>query len=247
MDDRLVVGWIFIAIAVLALLLMGVPALRRWQRARSAERVELGRGLRGGGEYVAVEGTAQALDGEETVASPLEERECLAYTYRVQERRRRGGKSRGSRWVTIESDEATVPFELDDGTGRVAVRPQEPTLLLSKRRTRQNHGRTRGVRVGSVRFGTRRQRHTETRLEPGDFCCVVGQMQAATEGGGHREIVPTNDGTALVIGDRPYRSVLRRLLGRALLMSLFALVFGGFGAVALLDYYGIVEVGFETG
>lgn len=76
---------------------------------------------------VAVEGTARPTD-DGSVQTPFSGREALAVEYRLREAM---GKNRQTPTKLAEGDER-VPFYVDDGTGRVLVRPEAADLELER-------------------------------------------------------------------------------------------------------------------
>src|SRR5262249_30482282 len=67
---------------------------------------------------VKVMGRAVALEG--TFRSPLADRDCLYFQFKVQEKRQRSAGPHGgggSYWKTVIDDAQSLPCALDDGTG----------------------------------------------------------------------------------------------------------------------------------
>lgn len=110
---------------------------------------------------VEVSGTAKPLHG--TVTAPYSNESCLAYEYRMEERQTDFDDDDTTDWRTVESGEDSVPFLVEDDTGRVPVDPvgadisMNDTDYSSSSRTRRIEGR---VDVGETVhvFG---HRHTD--------------------------------------------------------------------------------------
>lgn len=61
--------------------------------------------------------------------SPLSQTPCVYYSYKIEERRRSGKKTR---WVTIKKGSSSEPFSLDDGTGRILIAPNGAHVVIHK-------------------------------------------------------------------------------------------------------------------
>ncbi len=223
-------------VAVFMLIFATAPAVRKWRRTTAATPIKIGTGLRSGQQRVAIEGRAEKLQA--LLTSPMQKADCLAYQYKVEERQR---NRRRTNWATIQETAAAVPFRVDDTTGRIQVHPGDTPLLdLSQRRTRDI---TRGDSSnGPLRIGQTRHRHTESRLDPDDFCCVVGQATSTADG---FMIKPVSQDDPVIIADIPYRRLRRKMLRMAILITLISLVLGGFGIALLLEHFGLVDTPFE--
>jgi hypothetical protein len=93
----------------------------------------------------------------ETLAAPVTGEPCVGYEY---DRYSRSPGDHGD-WTRVETDEAVVPFYVEDDTGRVAVVPDGSWLDF------EGDTAERGA-------GTR---ETEARLAPGDEVHVHGQRR----------------------------------------------------------------------
>lgn len=81
---------------------------------------------------VEVEGEIEPA--RETVTAPVSEEECVAYEYEATQTRRFGSRSYRS---VVESERDSVPFYVDDGTGRVLVDPEGAEIDVEKRETEE--------------------------------------------------------------------------------------------------------------
>lgn len=84
---------------------------------------------------------------------------CVYYHYTVEERKR--DSDGDTKWETIESRHGFVPFVLDDGTGSIIVRPEQPgemTVSLAAKHTRT---------AGDLRY-------SESRIDPGMTVFALG-------------------------------------------------------------------------
>jgi hypothetical protein len=83
-----------------------------------------------------LEGTAKPVDG--TIEAPLTDDDCLYVSWRVEEHR---GSGDDSDWVTLASDDLSVPFLLDDGTGQMLVEAHggDPEFEISDENRTETH------------------------------------------------------------------------------------------------------------
>lgn len=79
-----------------------------------------------------------AHDDGETVEAPFTDEACLHTDWEIEEWRK-DHDDNDHRWVTIAQGARSVPFSLDDGTGRVVVRADtgDPTFEISDSNTRR--------------------------------------------------------------------------------------------------------------
>jgi len=93
----------------------------------------------------------------ETLAAPVTGEPCVGYEYD------RYSRSTGNDdWTRVETDEAVVPFYVEDDTGRVVVVPDESWLDFEQDTAERGAG----------------SRETEALLAPGDEVHVHGQRRA---------------------------------------------------------------------
>jgi hypothetical protein len=96
---------------------------------------------------VEVAGTATSL--HDTVTAPYSDEDCLAYEYERKERRDdlHDEDDNTSEWRTVDSGEDSVPFLVEDDSGRVPVDPDGANVSMDERdyssgtRTKQIEGR----------------------------------------------------------------------------------------------------------
>ncbi len=111
-----------------------------------------------------VEGTAEPL--AETLRSPYDDAQCLAYSYTKKRKEHDpSDDDGGTEWRTVDSGSDAVPFAVADDSGSVPVDPSAATLGLDTAYS------DRGARI----------KRTESRLDPGDGVHVIGQKRPARE------------------------------------------------------------------
>lgn len=81
--------------------------------------------------------TGEAVPRDEPARAPFSGDPCVAATYTVEETRESQG---GTRWVTLEKGSVSVPFHVEDGTGRVLVDPADADFEVGT-----DHGARRTV------------------------------------------------------------------------------------------------------
>ena len=211
------------------------------------------------GGLVELEG--KAVPEDERLEAPFTGTDCLAYRWRVESRRR---SSDNNRWVHVASGHESVPFRIEDDSGRILVDPAGAELSIGiSDTTNVGRGETAGDRIAAflesvdvepgkgdernlgpltVETGDRR-RYREGRIEPGDTVHVYGPAE--------RDFTVADDAddvTAAVrdeAGDGPFlvsdadeSSTVRRFLWRGVALSAFGSFFLFFALPALLGGVG---------
>jgi len=121
---------VFSAIPVLLVLWGGVMIYRTYEGRRRAADIDEGSDTavadaRPGSGVIEVTGTARATVDDLVPATMLDTEGVVVRTV-VEERAADAvGDARGTDWDTIYADGDFVPFEIDDGTGQIAVEPPE--------------------------------------------------------------------------------------------------------------------------
>ncbi len=129
--------------ALLAALMM-VLAIRavKFKRLMEAVPTSSTQGLSFG--LSEVKGLVETDDQHPFIRDPLTNQKCVAYDYKVEEKR---GSGKNAKWHTIEHRAECVPFWLEDNEGKVLVRPEGADIEYPK-----HHSETRGNRRYSVRL-----------------------------------------------------------------------------------------------
>lgn len=114
---------------------------------------------------IEVEGTAEPLS--ETLRSPYDGADCLAYGYskKRKEREKNEDGEYETKWRTVDSGDDAVPFLVSDDTGSIPVDPAGATLGLDTEYS---------DRTGDVK-------RSEKRIDPGDGVHVIGRKIPAVE------------------------------------------------------------------
>lgn len=147
---------------------------RWWRWARLIEDTPTSQIRSAAQGLVELVGTARALPGT-PIRGPLSRRECVWWTYTVEQRTRnqRGGSS----WKRVRHGTSDGLFHLHDATGECIVDPEGAQVLPSQRNTW--FGSTPmpeagpPARRGLHLFG-RKYRYTEARLHDGDPLYAIG-------------------------------------------------------------------------
>lgn len=156
--------------------------------------------------------------------SPLSEKECVYYTYTIEEYRSSG---KSSRWVTIKSGSDQSLFFLKDDSGAVLVNPDGATVDIPSDFTYQTRmgkdppGAVIKFLVANKLsyesfFGLNKtMRFTESYVAPGDKLYIIGEAQdnPHLEDGSAKkneeDIMIAKGGNFYYISDKPEAEVLR--------------------------------------
>lgn len=133
--------------------------------------------------YVELTGIGKLMDGP-PIISPLTGTQCTWYSYRIEERRRSG---RRTRWVTVDKGTSDELFILEDETGTCVIDPEGAGITPAAKDIW--YGSTprpaSGPGGGRRWFSGRRYRYTEQRLHPGEPLYAIGLFETVGGAGGH--------------------------------------------------------------
>lgn len=208
------------------LITIGRTSLRRHSALVETDTVPIAEATPG---LVEIEGHVLPLEDE--LEGPMSGERCVAYHHEIERLRRR--RKRRS-WRTVHKERATVPFCIDDGTGKLEVDPDTIDLELQKTiqldedeldaETRDQYTTTIAddgllEEVEATISGqTNRLRATERTLTVGEPVVAIGTLQAA-------------DGRHVLVGEGAPVAFLSDERPEALVSSLFwkgtALTAGG--------------------
>ncbi len=173
---------------------------------------------------IEIEGAAETL--VETASAPYSGRTCLAYSAKKQrkEREKNDDGEWETNWNTISSPSGSVPFNVVDDTGSIAVDPEAATLGMDGEYSN---------RSGDIKY-------SENRIDPGDEVHVIGQKRSVTE------TRPELDDATEYIGDGDAAPTFRitdgseletvvRMFGRSAASIVFGTLIAGMAGFMLLD------------
>ncbi len=205
---------------------IGGKSLWRWRRLSADDPIRIGEAITRSGT-IEVEGTVQPH--ESTLESPHFGEECVAYEYKIEERRRRRSGNSGSRttWRTIDSGEESCPFIVEDGSGTAYVVPDGASFSLESERTRKTNAQGDPIRDDSTlnfslsanlpglgNLGVNNRRFTEKRLTVGSHCYVVGAAERPPAGIDTDVSIVSTGASLFMISDATEAETRRRLLLR---------------------------------
>ena len=231
-------------LAGLGVVAWGGRLLRRWNHIRAGDAVTV-REATSSTNPVEVEGTVRVLD--EVLESPIFGEPCVAYEWKLQERRRSSGRSGGSRsnWVTIDSDEDAVAFALEDDHGRAHVDLAGASLSMSSETTRELEDDASlppemprpddVVSIGSIELGTQPLRYVEERLDVDDEGYVFGQAEVPRAGTGATiELADGPETPMFLVSDGSESATARRFFLRGAGFTSFGMALTVFGIAAVV-------------
>lgn len=192
----------------------GVFALRDAFEIWSHEPVDAA-AVRHESGVVEVSGTAKRLD--ETVTAPYSDTDCLAYEYTRKERRDDVGDDDNSPdWRSVESGSDSVPFLIEDDTGRVPIDPRGADISTSD----------------TDYSSSTRTKRLEGRLDAGETVHVFGHHHRNGTGELADEPVYVGDGGEVNfrIADTSGTRAVLRLFAKGAGAIVFGAVFGGVAA-----------------
>lgn len=165
------------------------------------------------GDLVELEG--EAAPAEETLTAPVTGEPCIAYRYRVEDRRWAG---RHHTWVTVDHGRGSVPLTVDDGTGRAYVDPQGARLELhdvevvtvDDDEQPPEPVRELNESVPAVDDGDR-ARYREWRLDPGETAYVLGVVEDYPTADDLGRTVVADGSGPFIVADRGEEKLKRSL------------------------------------
>jgi hypothetical protein len=101
----------------------GLKSVRDWWRILTSESLPIDEAV-ATSEPVQIQGHVRPLQPDDTLTSPILNRECVVYEYTISKVVQDSGGS------TIDSDTAYRSFIIADGTGEILVNPDEDSLSL---------------------------------------------------------------------------------------------------------------------
>lgn len=159
----------------------GFRNLRRLRMMEDTPTAKIRSAPQGYGEF---EGHTRMLPGE-PIRSPLTQRECVWYSYKVEERHtsHHRGKSH-TQWRTIDSSTSEALFLIVDDTGEAIIDPDHAEVSASSSQTWYGNQRFPGADSGG--FWTRwigmgNYRYSEKRIHEHDPLYVLGLFTSVTE------------------------------------------------------------------
>ncbi len=131
--------------------------------------------------YVHLEGTAEPSSDEGELRSPLTNRPCVWWAYRVE--RCQSGRTRGAGWSALEQGSSVAPFTLRDTDGQCLVGPVGAEVIPAVHNVwrgstpRPDGPPAREIQVASA-LDDRPYRYTESLIPPGVKLTVLGELRS---------------------------------------------------------------------
>ena len=167
--------------------------------------------------------------------SPFANAECVFYTYKIEEYKKRG---KNSSWVTIRTGSSSDPFRLRDETGAITIFPAKAELHLNVDEKYQTSPFSisddeRVFKAGLERLGIsptgflfeRKLRCSETYVRPGDQIFIFGtalRHHDRTDSAVNQDnlYIATNEKDYFVISDSSEKELLSSFNWKVYLMVL---------------------------
>ena len=173
---------------------------------------------------IEIEGTAETL--VETASVPYSDRTCLAYSAKKQrkEREKNDDGEWETNWNTVSSPSGSVPFNVVDDTGSIAVDPGAATLGMDGEYSN---------RSGDIKY-------SENRIDPGDEVHVIGQKRSVTEtrpelGDATEYVGDGDDAPTFRITDGSELETVVRMFGRSAASIVLGTLIAGIAGFMFLD------------
>lgn len=217
------------------LVVWGVNGVRRTLAVWANDPIPIGEAHLADGT-IEVEGTAEQLS--ETLRSPYDDAECLAYSYskKRKEREKNEDGEYETKWRTVDSGDDTVPFLVSDDTGSIPVAPEDATLGLDTEYS---------DRTGDIK-------RTEKRIDPGDGVHVIGQKLPAVESnadlGDARTYIGDGEATPTFrVTNGGELETVARMFGRSVGSIALGVILLGVFAYALLASFPWIAAAIDVG
>lgn len=218
-----IVIWIWVGAGIIAgvLVFFGLRFLQKWQVIKDTPTSSIADLFEGPGE---VEGTAVELG--KTLEAPISQKPCLAFHFRVKEKRvrRDSDGDRRTTWRTLVDDKQGVLFGIDDGSGIAAVNPNRAEVVLDReRRTRSGFFDNAPPHLEATlngRYGVSTKtwifnkdlRYEEFILEPGERLYVLGEVSRSSP---EDPLQFSKGKVPFIISNKSQEALLNKFLGSA--------------------------------
>lgn len=159
--------------------------------------------------------------------SPLMEKECVYYRFKVEERR---GSGKSTRWVTILSGDDSIKFWLQDETGSVLVDPKGASVDIPADFSLDSHMgsdppptvqrllKAHGMGFEGFLGINKSMRYAEHMIEPNNMVYVMGtagdnpfKEEATAVKGSEDVMIQKGENETFYISDRQEKDILRSL------------------------------------
>lgn len=129
--------------------------------------------------YVELIGIQKLMPGD-PIKAPLTGTTCTWWSYCIEEKRRTGGRNKGSKWVTIEKADSDSIFLIKDDTGEAVIDPEGAEVIPSATDSWYGSSRRPSGPPTSSFFGGR-YRYTEKRMHEKDMLYAIGFFQSQSK------------------------------------------------------------------
>lgn len=231
-----------------ALIYFAIKIFKRIQLVRNSDEVSVNEAVNRD-DIVQINGKARKF--KEVLDSPLENKECFAYDYKVEKkrrRRRRNKSRRRSRWKTIDSGEDAVDFIIEDnsGTAYIHTNGAETSLDNETQYSMSNssdvpttvaENNTLSFDLMGFSFG-QKLRMKEGTIQPGEDVFVIGKYN--NKNTKNDETVEIDVDETVYISDKDTKQEIMSLLGKFIIFGLVGVMFILFSVSTILSEIGLL-------
>lgn len=236
---------VFLGVGILVLN-SGRKYFSKWNTLKDQESVSFNEAAHYTDEPVAVKGIIEPTDEDDVLKSPLMNEDCVAYDYKIEEKRRKrrsNGRSR-TKWKTIDSGSKDTDFYINENGNKVYVDPSEAKISMESERTYNLDSKSdlpNGVvnnitsSFGSINlFGGRRKRFTEKTLEINQDGFVFGKVfQNDTKDASIR--IDDDDESHFIVSDTNIEETVKRFRNKAIMSTILGIFIIGFTLMFIVE------------
>jgi hypothetical protein len=219
----------------------GVTTVADWWRLSTTDSVPMQESV-GLDEPVQIRGTVRPAQSSDTLTSPIQGHECVAYEYAISR------QVQGTGDPSIDSGTDCTPFVISDGTAEIYVAPTTESLSLERETTGVTAEKELLEQVDEQRLDLEPSAHTgdsglitnhielmEGTIRVGDEVTVVGNANPAPEWEvGDADAVMTSDMDRLLIVHDESGTLALRTGARGLFLLVLGLTLAVLGGAVLV-------------
>lgn len=217
----------------------GVKDLNQWRRLATTDPVSINESVVTKG-LVQIQGDVRPVQQGNTVISPIQEQECVAYDYKVTH------QVHGTGDPSIDSGTECNPFIIFDGTAEICVAPTEESLSLTHTTTTARGSKQMLEQVDEEKLDLEPSAYTEESglfndyielmegtVSIGEKITIVGKANEAPERAAVNAVMTAEEGPLIVADNEPGTTGLKTG-ARGLFLLVIGVALGSFGLLTLM-------------